>query len=377
MPPIHVLMTNKKRGWAGEATIIAALARGLDKRGYRVSLATNPASRIIDRLSDTGVEILRLTLLKERPNVLWTLPCDLRRLANWVRSEGVQLIHCNASFDTWTAAIARRLYGLDVPLIRTRHNLKAVQRTLTNRWYYSRGIDHTIAESCAVETVLRESPLIANEKIHRIPPGITLDPSRIWRKGKARARAELDINHDAEVVVYISRLTRRKDPATLLRGALRVAANRPKLRILLVGHGDPSVKSELEEIAAGAPMVEFWGHRDDVPRILAAADVFVLPSLTEAFGLAPLEAMLQGVATIVSDAEGFRDFVRDGENALVFPKGDEVALAAAIERTLSDEALRTRLATAGEKTVRAEFHTERYVDDVEEFYARVLAEHRA
>ncbi|MEN8183540.1 MAG: glycosyltransferase family 4 protein [Myxococcota bacterium] len=376
MHPTHALLTCKKRGWAGEATITAAVARGLAERGHRVTVAANPEARIIDRLEGSGVEILRLTLLKERPQVAWTLPRDMRRLAHYVREQGVALIHSNASFDTWTAALARRLHGLRLPLLRTKHNLKEIRETRTNRWYYGPGIDHLVVPSRAVETVLRRCPLIANEKIHRIPNGISLDPARLFQKGKAQARAELGIPAEAEVVAYISRLTRRKDPATFLRAALRVASERPGLRILVVGTGEPAVASRLEALAAGSPQVEVLGHRDDVPRLLAATDVFVLPSLIEPFGLAPLEAMLQGVTTIVSDAEGFQDFARHEENALIFPKGDVAALSSAIARALSDPALRARLATEGEKTVREFFHTDRMIDDLESLYERVLGQAR-
>lgn len=368
----HLLLTNKKRGWNGEAAMIAELARGLATRGYRVTVATNPQATIIERLAGADIEILRLTLLKEMPQIAWTLPNDMRRLAKYIYEQNVRLVHSNASFDTWTSALAISRYRLGVPLIRTKHNVKRIRTNWTNRWYYGKAINHLIAPSHAVVEDLQRSEIISNEKINYIPYGIPIDKIEIYRNGRSDARRALEIPDDAEVVAYISRLTRRKDPATLVRAALQVAKTRPNLRLLVVGGGDAGLRAELEDIAAGSSVVEFWGHRDDVPRILAATDIFVLPSLTEAFGLAPLEAMLQGVATIVSDAEGFRDFVEDGINGLVFPKGDIVALAHAIERVFSDGELRNKIAVAGESTVRERFFAERMVDDIEKLYCRVL-----
>ena len=368
----HLLLTNKSRGWNGEAAMIAELARGLSKRGYRVTLATNPQATIIERLADTGVEILPLTLLKEKPQIAWTLINDMRRLAKYIREQKVRLVHSNASFDTWTSALAISCYRLGVPLIRTKHNLKRIRTNWTNRWYYGKAINYLIAPSHAVVKDLQGSNIVPNEKINYIPYGIAIDKIEIYKNGKADARKALEIPPDAEVVGYISRLSRRKDPATLIKAALQVVETRPNMRLLVVGGGDKNYRVELEEIAAGSQTVEFWGHRDDVPRILAAIDVFVLPSLTEAFGLAPLEAMLQGVPTIVSDAEGFRDFVEDGRNGMVFPKGDTAALAHAIDRVLSDAELQREIAVAGERTVRERFYAERMVDDVEKLYHRVL-----
>ena len=104
----HLLLTNKKRGWNGEAAMIAELARGLATRGYRVTVATNPQATIIERLAGADIEILRLTLLKEMPQIAWTLPNDMRRLAKYIYEQNVRLVHSNASFDTWTSASASR-----------------------------------------------------------------------------------------------------------------------------------------------------------------------------------------------------------------------------------------------------------------------------
>ncbi|MBW2279782.1 MAG: glycosyltransferase family 4 protein [Deltaproteobacteria bacterium] len=339
----HILLTNKKRGWAGEATIIAALARGLAERG------------------------------REIPAVGWTMLQDMQRLARYVRAHDVKLIHSHASFDTWTSVVCRRLYGLPVTTLRTKHNLKEIAETRANRWLYTHGVDHVVAPSTAVDEMLGRSRLVRDEDVTKILNGISLDRGRLYPDGQQKARSELGIPDDTEVVVYISRLSARKDPATLVRAIRALAEQRPRMRLLVVGDGPGEIKAELEQLASGCDRIEFWGYRDDVPRILAASDVFVLPSLVEPFGLAPLEAMLQGVTTIVSDTEGFRDFVRHGENGLVFPKGDASALASTIDSALSDADLRKRLAIAGEKTVREHFYTDRMIDDYAALYDRLTA----
>jgi glycosyltransferase involved in cell wall biosynthesis len=306
------------------------------------------------------------------PAVGWTMLQDMQRLARYVRAHDVKLIHSHASFDTWTSTVCRRLHGLPVTTLRTKHNLKEIADTRVNRWLYAHGIDHLVAPSSAVQDILGRSSLVHDEDVTKIPCGISLDRGRLYPDGQQKARSELGIPDEAEVVVYISRLTARKDPATLLRAVRSLTERRPRMRLLVVGDGPAEVKAELEQLASGCDQIEFWGYRDDVPRILAASDVFVLPSLTEAFGLAPLEAMLQGVTTIVSDTEGFRDFVRHGENGLVFPKGDASALASTIDSALSDPDLRKRLAIEGEKTVREHFYTDRMIDDYAALYDRLI-----
>lgn len=369
---IHVLLTNKKRGWNGEALMIAETARGMAERGYRVTLATNPDAHIVTRLAGSDVEILPLTLLKDRPQVAWTLLKDIKALAKYIRSEDVKLVHCNSSFDTWTAALTLRKNRLKPPLIRTKHNLKLIRKNHLNRWLYSSAVNHFIVASRAVESDILSSEMVPRENLHLIPYGIVIDEEELKTHNKKEARKLLEIPQDAEIVAYISRLTRRKDPATLIGAVNLLTENHPRLRTLIVGRGTDEEQAELRELAEDNRAVEFWGHRDDVPRILAASDAFVLPSLTEAFGLAPLEAMLQGVPTIVSDAEGFRDFVTNDANGLVFPRGNVDSLAAAIQRILTDEALRDKLSTDAQRTVRQRFSVDRMIDDIESLYHQAL-----
>lgn len=369
----HLLLTNKKRGWSGEAAMVAELARGFRARGWRVTVASNPKADLLRRLEGSGVEALTLTLLKDAPRVLVTLPGDMRRLAEYVRREGVSLIHSHASFDCWTAALAIRRHGLGVPLVRTKHNLKRIRATAANRWYYGRAIDALVAPSRAVEEHLRASEVVPKERVHYIPNGIAIDRVAVFEGGKAKARAEIGAPEGAALVVYVSRLTPRKDPATLVRAVRALRERRPDLLLWIAGESTPEDRERLEKVAEGDAAVRFLGHRDDVPRLLAAADLFVLPSLSEPFGLAPLEAMLARTPVIVSDADGFRDYMRDGDNGLVFPKGNAEALAAAMDRMLSDAGLRARCADEGERTVRGRFHAERMIDETEALYRRLLA----
>ncbi len=369
----HILLTNKKRGWDGEATMVAELATRLVDRGFRVSLATNPQAKILDHLDGKKINVLGLTLLKEQPQVLWTLPRDMHKLATYVRKEGVDLVHSHASFDTWTAALALHLYRLPVPLLRTKHNVKDIRRHGLNRWYFTQGIDQLIAVSRTVERELLDTGFISRDRVHWVPNGIASDRLAIYEHEKLQARQELKLASDDEVVAYVSRVTRRKDPGTLVKAFVRLAERRPKARLLIVGGcADEGLRKELEALSAGHPRIEFWGFRDDVPRILAAIDLFVLPALKEAFGLAPLEAMAQSVPVVVSDAEGFRDFIDHEQNGLSFPKGDVNALAATMERVLADTELRERFAREGPRTVQSHFTAEQMVTRTIKVYEQSL-----
>lgn len=140
-----------------------------------------------------------------------------------------------------------------------------------------------------------------------------------------------------------------KDLATLLRAFVRLAPARPELRLLLVWSDQP-------RFVAGAlggasrdvtSRVAFTGPVDDAElrALYARAAVFVFPSRHEGFGLPPLEAMALGAPVVCANAASLPEVV--GDAALLFPAGDDAALAAALSRVLEDSALRERLAAAG------------------------------
>ena len=116
----------------------------------------------------------------------------------------------------------------------------------------------------------------------------------------------------------------------------------------------------------------FLGRRDDVPDLLAAADVFAMPSRREGLGIAALEAMGHGLAVVASAVGGLGQAVVDGETGLLVPPDDVVALAKALESLLGDADLRGRLGCAGPLRVEEHFAPEPMVAAYEGLYRRVL-----
>ena len=116
------------------------------------------------------------------------------------------------------------------------------------------------------------------------------------------------------------------------------------------------------------------GRRSDVPCLLAACDIFCMPSLREGLGIAALEAMAAGRAVVASRVGGLGQAVDDGRTGLLVPPGDAPALAAALERLLRDSNLRGSLAAAGPEHVARDFSVGRMVAQYERVYRTVLEE---
>src|SRR5690606_40649189 len=125
---------------------------------------------------------------------------------------------------------------------------------------------------------------------------------------------------------------------------VRVHARHASAWLFIAGEGD--VRDALEELIARAgvaDVVRLAGQRDDMPRVLAGCDVFVLPSVYEGFSNAILEALASGLPVIATDVGGAREQLRDGETGFVVPRGDEDALVKAMEALAADDAMRARM----------------------------------
>jgi len=208
--------------------------------------------------------------------------------------------------------------------------------------------------------------------ISRIYNGVDLERFDEATGGEA-IRAELDIPADAPLAVVVGRLEPEKGHPTLIEAWPVVHHHFPSAHLLVVGEG--SERDRLEGLAAAhlraeicCASVHFLGRREDVPQVLAAADVVVMPSYREAQGLAIVEALAANRPVIASNVGGIPEMIRSGENGMLVPSQDPSALASAIALLFRDRALATRLAHAGHALVHEKFCVDDMLRDIEAIY---------
>jgi len=183
--------------------------------------------------------------------------------------------------------------------------------------------------------------------------------------------------NDAPVVVLPARMLRDKGVAEFLAAAPLVHAVHPAARLVLAGGIDadnPAAYARDELLAAAqAAGVEWWGHREDMREVYAAASLVCLPSYREGLPKALLEAAACARPLVAADVPGCRDICRAEVSGVLVPARVVPALAAAINGLLSDPARRARLADGARRLVEREFSSARVHADTLALYARLLA----
>lgn len=251
--------------------------------------------------------------------------------------------------------------------------------SIYSRWYEA-FIDRTLSRRTAVRIVnsegVRDSLVqrvgLRPESIRVIYNGV--DAERLApRADRATLRSRFGWPVDAPVLLSVGRLVREKNYPMLLRAISSLRERTPTLRAAIAGWGaaHESLLALREEMNL-TKCVEFLGRREDVADLMTAADLFVMPSLSEGFSNALLEAMWVGLPVVATRVNGAVEIIRDGENGLLVDIGDEQAFAAAIADLLADRARRDRVGRQASTDVRHRFSIDRMVAEHLESY-RVAA----
>lgn len=261
----------------------------------------------------------------------------------------------------WTRALLRT----HAPLLATEHGnagLDRYARQPHRRWLERRAARRTrlcLAPSRAMAEAIVDAYGFPEDRIRVVPHGI--DPARYGQDPDARVRLRRSLGLEDEILVlFVGRLDEPKGILDLLEAFGRAVRGDATLRLAIAGRGPLASEVARRKDAEGlARQIHLLGFRSDVAAWYVAADVFVLPSRREAFGMVLLEAMASRVAVIGTRAGGIPEIVEDGRTGLLVPAQDPEALAGAILALARDPQKREALARAGSAAVRERFGIER------------------
>jgi glycosyltransferase involved in cell wall biosynthesis len=357
--------------WVGGAEVLAAqMARQMAGVCRCLFICLDDLGALGRQLRDEGFHV---HVLGRRPGLDWACAA---RLAGVLRRERVDLIHAHQYTPFFYGVTARLLYHRP-PILFTEHgrhhpDYPRRKRIVANRLLLSRR-DRVVGVGGAVRQALIQNEGIPADRVGVIYNGINVAPFADGAVDRAAVRRELGVAAEDLVALQVARLDYLKDHATALRTVKRLADWQRPVRLVLVGEGPelPAIQ-ELIRRQNLEPVVRLLGLRRDVARLLHAADLFLLTSISEGIPLTVIEAMAAGLPVVATAVGGVPEVVKDGRTGLLAPAGDDARLAEQIVRLASDPALRAEMGEAGRARAIQQFSQTQMHDQYLRLYHEML-----
>jgi glycosyltransferase involved in cell wall biosynthesis len=372
--PIRVLqlITSLERG--GAENHLLALLTHADRRAFELETAVlSGEGELVPVFRTAGIPV---HLLKARNRFD---PLALGRLGRLLREGHFDILHSHLfRADIYAGLAVARLGERRPLLVSTRHN---DDRFFLNPFV---GLVH-YGVSARQDLIIAISDHIARftvsrgvrhpERVRRVYHGLEPPVTKALEREGQHIRQELGIGPDEFLVGNVGRLALQKGQRHLIAAMPLLLERVPRARAIIAGGGD--LEDYLRDLASEigvANRVHVLGPRKDVPALMHAIDVFVMPSIWEGFGLVLLEAMAAGRPIVASRVATIPEVVADGESGILVPAGDPLALATALAELAEQPDVAARMGEAGRERLRKQFSVEKMVGDTELLYRELFDE---
>lgn len=343
--------------------MLAMRAQGIDNR---VLCVDGPYVKVLE---DAGIPV-GVVPMPRGFDLVQVARCFVE-VYRYFRREKIDLVHTHFSVPGFIGRAAAWLAGVPV-IVHTIHGYPYhAKSSRTQRWFYVMlersvgGIAHLVLSQNRgdMEDAIRYA-IVPRDRLRFIGNGICLDNFRPPRRRPVP---------EVATIACVARMEMVKNHGMLFEAIRLLKERGVACRLRLVGGGE--LRPEYEALCARlgiADRVEFLGYRDDIPEILAAADLAALTSIKEGVPRAILESMAMSLPVVATRIPGNVDAVRDGETGFLVEVDDAVALADRMACLIADPGLRARLGARGRELVLQEFDERRIIDSLSHIYRSLL-----
>ena len=356
-------------GPGGAERVVAGLATELQAAGAQnvVFLPANGEGWLARELAGSGVAIEHFTI--DRP----LSPACARGLVAAFRRHRIDVAHSHEfSMGVYGAWASMRA---NIPHVITMHGSRYYNERLQRRWAMRLAMalcDQVVAVS---ETLAQA--IVKDLRVPRSRIAVLLNGVRHDEPGRVTLRDELGLSPCDRLMVAVGNLYPVKGHAYAIDALARLAERHPSVHLAISGRGELEGALRGRARAHGLEhRVHLLGLRSDVPAVLAAADVFVMPSLSEGLPLALLEAMFAACPIVATDVGQVRATLDNGAAGVLVQPADSAALAAGLDRLLSDPVEARRLGNAAALHAAGEYDISRMVQRYAAVYEQVLLRRR-
>lgn len=366
--------------YGGSGVVATELGKALAARGHQIHFIAYSIPFRLGSVQDNiffhEVNVNAYPLF-EYPNYSLNLTS---KMVDVVKYEELDVLHVHYAIPHATSAVlARQILaadGINIPVVTTLHgtDITIVGRDPS----FKPVVNYSINESdgvTAVSSYLRcetMSRFDVKRDIDVVPNFI--DTARFKRQNKEHFRRALCPNNE-KVLVHISNFRPVKHATDVVEIFHRLRSDDVPVKLLLVGDGPDRAGAEHMARELGVfEDVRFLGKQEPVEEILSIADVFLMPSETETFGLAALEAMACSVPVVASNVGGLPELITDGETGYLCPLGDIEAFTIRTREILLDDNLQQRMSRNSRERAKNHFDINQIVPQYEQYYERIIAD---
>ena len=360
--PLKIVHSESSLGWGGQELRILTEAVGLLRRGHEVHLVCPPDAPILEEARRRGLPATALPIGRRTVRAV-------RAFRGWLKAHRPDVLNTHSSTDSWLAAVASRMVGRRLPIVRTRHISAAVGRDPLSRWLYARGADKVVTTGERLRRTLVDELHLPDQHIVSVPTGI--DTERFCPGDRNAARQRLGLPAETKIIGIVATVRTWKGHQYLIDAVRRI--DHGDLTLVIVGDGpihDVGTRQVSESGLAARTMLV--GQQRDVVPWLQAMDIFALPSYAnEGVPQAIVQAMSCQLPVVSTPIGAIDEAVVHQQTGLMVPPKQVEPLADALRRLIDDEPLRHRLGNAGRSRAIARFGIQRMLDDMEAIFSEV------
>jgi len=352
-PPVKavrtVLYLSTSSGPGGAERVISNLAASLDPQKYRALLCLFRPGWIQERSESRGV---RTAVIPTQGMTDWRWAYRFRQL---LKQEQVDVIHAHEFDANVQGAFVAALSG--IPVVATVHGknyfYEKLRRRLAYRWVSRQATMVAVSEN--LKEFIVEQVNISRDRIKVVYNGVDAVPP-CDQTDVEQCRRELGIPEQDQIVGVVGNLYPVKGHQYLIDAIPTVLKTCPNTSFIFAGRGqlEPELKDRVHRLEL-SQCVHFLGLRQDIPRILAMLNVFVLPSLSEGLSMAILEAMSASKPVVATQVGGNTELVLDQQTGYIVPPRDSQALASRLVTLLTNRQLAAQFAEKGKQRAEGQF----------------------
>ena len=359
---MKILQVISGRNVNGALTYCKFISEQLLARGHQVTILCRP-NGWLQKNVDPSIQIIESELDRS--------PSELKRIANWIRENNIELIHSHMSSGHAFGVLMKMM--TKIPVIATAHSC-----SLQLHWRFN---DYVIANSQATYDYHRRVNRIPAHKMEKVFCFTDIERFKhVTPLNVTIVKRQMRLKSGEFLVGVVGEVVARKGHLYLFQALEEIIKSIPNFKLVLLGRfkrNEPYVKRlraiQLKQKLHGR--IKWLGLRTNVQDYMAAFDLCVVPSIEEPLGLVALESLAAGTPVVAARTGGLPEIVRPDENGILVPPKDPRQLAQAIVKMAASKSERARLGESGRQMVQQEFDPIALTQDVEKIFEKVVAQH--